>query len=430
MRAVHILACSAASVSAAMLVIACAASGNESTAPPPPSPDAEGTVLPDAGPATDAASADADADASVDNSGCSAAGWCLTTLPDEDLMLKDIWPFEGRAIALAESPTLGVKVLEWQEAERSWSYVDDGTQNQDGGGTYVGKAWAPNDSEFYYPVAPGYVYHGTRTSSGWAWTRNALPATNVDIDSANPTYSMLNARYPAFGVWGTSAGDVYAWLANTIYRWTDNEAGEPSWVSEYVAGDPSSPFERLYVLGATGTSADDLWFAGARSQMGAGCALVIRKTSAGYERIADGTIGGPYWPCMDRPGFLRIPGAEGWLTDIQAISDRQFIALKGGRDVVRISANDGGYDIDSTPIPANVSPSALNSLWRDSGEVWLAGWGRVIHGSDVWNGGTFGISTIALDTGPINRPIYQVRGSSNTNLWAIGVRYAFHKTTP
>ncbi|AKV02673.1 hypothetical protein AKJ09_09336 [Labilithrix luteola] len=429
MSASHVLACGAVGLAIASTVVACAASNNESAAPAP-SPDASGTVLPDAeSPASDGG-VDAREDVVVGDPGCSEAGWCLTTLPDEDLMLKDIWPFDGRAIALAESPTLGIKVLEWQDAEGAWTYVDDGTQNQDGFGAYVGKGWAPSDSEFYYPVAPGYVYHGTRTAAGWTWTRTPLPTNNLDIDSANPTYSMINARYPAFGVWGTSASNLYAWYANTIYHWTQDDAGERSWVSEYVAGDPSSPLERLFVLGAAGTSSDDVWFSGARSQMGAGCALVIRRTAAGYQRIADGTIGGPYWPCFDRPGFLRIAGAEGWLTDIQAVSNDQFIALKGGRDVVRISATDSGYSVDRASIPANVSPSALNSLWSDSGNLWLAGWGRVIRGSDVWSGGAFGISTIALGNGPINRPIYQVRGTSNTNLWAIGVRYAFHKTTP
>ena len=32
---------------------------------------------------------------------CSPAGWCATQLPDSDLTLRDIWPFPGRALAIA-----------------------------------------------------------------------------------------------------------------------------------------------------------------------------------------------------------------------------------------------------------------------------------------------------------------------------------------
>src|SRR5262245_36272369 len=74
---------------------------------------------------------------------CSAAGWCTTSLPGTDLVLKDVRPFENVVFAIAESPTLGVKLLEWasdRDGEgvadagdaggSSWQYIDDNSQNQ------------------------------------------------------------------------------------------------------------------------------------------------------------------------------------------------------------------------------------------------------------------------------------------------------------
>ncbi|MBN9164039.1 MAG: hypothetical protein J0I07_23945 [Myxococcales bacterium] len=431
MRASFILACGAVALASVATMVACAASGDEAE-PVPPQQEGGGSALPDA----DVPDVDPGEDASGEESTCSEAGWCPTSLPDEDLTMKDIWPFPGRALAVAESPTLGIKVLEWEDAAGAWKYIDDGTQNEPGFGDYIGKAWAPNEDELYFGIAPGYVYHGKRPvppATAWTWTRHPLESSkkSVGLDDGYPTYPAIQARYPALGVWGTSKNDVYAWHANTVYHFEQVDGGGGRWVAEYVADDPSSPNERLFFLGAAGTSADDVWFSGARSQLGAGCALVVRKTAAGYQKVADGVIGGPYWPCFERPGVMRIDGAEGWLTDIQAIGANQFLGLKGARDVVKISAaDDGRYVVDRAPIPYAVTPTGLSSLWSAPGAVWLSGWGRVVRGTDVWDGGAYRISTISRAGEPINRPIFQVRGASNDNLWAIGARHAFHKTTP
>ncbi|MBN9165828.1 MAG: hypothetical protein BGO98_08530 [Myxococcales bacterium 68-20] len=432
MRASLLLACGALALSAAGAV-ACATSVNNGTEPLPDGGGGESTI-PDSGtPAVDAA--DAGDEASVDGPPCSQAGWCVTALPNVDLMMKDIWPLPGRAFAVAESPTLGVKVLEWDEAEAHWQYIDDGTQNDSGLGRWVGRLWAPNENEIYYGVSPGYVYHGTRPAPGaaWSWKRYRLgSSSSADPNDGNPQYWQRDelARTPAFGVWGTSSGDVYAWFKDTIYHWTSVDGGAPEWAPEYVAADVDASSEQLFFLGAAGTT-DDVWFAGARSRSRAGCALVVRKTHAGYQRIADGVLPGDYYAaCAQRAGALLIGGTEGWLTDIEAVATNQFIALKGARDVVRISVEGDGYSIAVAPVPQTVSWKGLNSLSTAAGNLWLGGAGLVVRGTDVWDGGAYELSTISLSGGPLGRPVYQVRGVSKTNLWAIGVHYALHKTTP
>src|SRR4051812_10992515 len=110
----------------APMACATAADGDEVTLPD--AADANVTVIPDGG----ALELDASGEASPGETLCSAAGWCPTALPDTELLMKDIWPLPGRAFAVAESATLGVKVLEWTDAEAKWTYIDDGAQNEPG----------------------------------------------------------------------------------------------------------------------------------------------------------------------------------------------------------------------------------------------------------------------------------------------------------
>lgn len=449
MRRVFVFAVLALALAAA---VACATSGAEEEATPPPGPPVDASVILDGGPA------DAGRDVTPGLPTCSDAGWCVTALPDSDLTLKDIWPLPSRAFAIAESPTLGVKILEWDDADPTWKYIDDATQNEPGLGKYAGKIWAPDENEIYFAVAPGYIYHGRRSAApatAWAWTRDRLEGTS-DAGPGDPALPMNSSlgygvRYPALGVWGTGPGDVYAWHANTVYHWTSDDGGAPAWVAEYVADDAALG-EQLYILGAVGTRREDIWFTGARQggEYQYSCAILVRKTVAGYRRIADGTlatdyIAPPSYPsappspptCNARAGdggLIRIGGADGWLTDLQALADDRLVGLKGSRDVARISVDGGSYAMTFTPVPRTDSARPLTSLWGTPQKSWLTGWGVIIEDTSSWDAGAeagvFGISTISLSGAPIDRSLYQVRGSSNTNLWAIGVRYAFHKTTP
>ncbi|OJY25852.1 MAG: hypothetical protein BGO98_35225 [Myxococcales bacterium 68-20] len=416
-------------VLAAVVPMACMASGDEEPSVPVRPDENATSVLDGEAPLPDADPGD-EPDGSVEAAPCSEAGWCTTVLPDVDLVMKDIWVFPSRAVAVAESPTLGIKVLEWLDAEARWRYIDDGTQNDLGisaAEQFVGKIWMPNENEVYYGVSrargfesiPGYIYHGTRTAQGtWSWARDLVGNGNAG-----------NAGNPSIGVWGTSHDDVYAWFNDTIYRRTSADGAPPEWIAEYAAADPDFGTEKFFFFGAAGTSADDIWFAGARVRSGYGtCALLVRKTSNVYGRVADGS-NAQLNRCTERAGAQLIGGAEGGLTDIHALGLGDLVALKGGRDVIRIKAEGEPYSTAIASVPMTVSPGALNSLAAVGGDLWLGGTGRVVRGGAVWDGGAFGLSTIWAGGTPMTQAIWQVKGTSNGNLWAIGVRNALHKTT-
>ncbi len=238
--------------------------------------------------------------------GCSAAGWCATQLPDTDLTLKDIWPLPGHAFAIAESPTRGVKVLEWTDAAAKWVYIDDNSQNQALGDLYAGKVWAPSADEVYFTVAPRTIYHGKRQNQpnpGWAWAHQQLddrvpqyPASSPgDHYRGRPTYGPSKITYTALGVVGTGPDDVYAWYANAIYHRVKDRNGNETWEVEYVADDRDAASEQIFFASATAAGKDDVWFAGGRGGApgSTGCPVVVHKTAAGYRRVSDGTpVGG------------------------------------------------------------------------------------------------------------------------------------------
>lgn len=418
-----------ATLAVGALAVACAASDDEANVPDTPRNEA---VIPDASTTENDGDASLDADAS--GSPCSTDGWCRTVLPDADLVLVDIWTFPARAFAIAQSPTLGVKVLEWREADATWGYIDDSTQNEYGLGAYAGSIWAPSEDEVYYAVAPGYVYHGTRPTPGaaWTWTRQQLG------DNGRP--GMLGgwehgyhagSRFLALGVWGSSKSDVYAWFKNTIYR-RSSDGGTSEWVPEYVADDFDDENEHLFFTSGAGAGPGDVWFAGSRTRYSSACAVLVRKTVDGYARIADGTISDA--ECTPRAEIPMVGGGVGRLADLQSVGGGKLVALKGARDLVKIATSGDGYDVDVAAAPASAvgltDAERFLSLWSGADAVWLTANGLVIRGADPWAGGAYEISSIALRGSPITKDIHRVRGTSQTNLWAIGDRIALHKTAP
>lgn len=416
--------------------------------------------------------------------GCSKAGWCPTLLPDDDLTLKDVWPFDERAFAVAESDARGVKILEWVEANEAWSYIDDDTQNAFDGGQYAGKIWAPSENEVYYTVAPAFVYHGTRSNptSPWSWQRSRLPDNSHDDPARDHGIAryILNADtpasdYAALGVWGTSADDVYAWYANTIFRWTSVDGEPASWVAELVLDDAENPGDTFFVFSASASGPDDVWFGAGRARHDATgmypCPVAIRKTPDGYRTVVDHVVDDASDPmnhhdyiCRPRPDVLgfeygfEIPDygvfytewmMGGLLTSIQSAGPGAAIGISGGSVLAYIpSAPDGQAVVNpiDVTIPKQWPPPVVNSLWLHGAEAWMSGWGLVLRTPNdpaAWSKGlglypdygaqpgaaTFSISTVDVGAGALDLPLHQIRGTSNTNLWAIGPRHALHKTT-
>ena len=427
----------ASSLTALALAAACASAEDEDPRSNPDTPPAPST--PDA-PKVDGGSEPADS--AVEIPRCSSAGWCRTELPGTDLVLRDIVPFATRAFAVAESATLGVKVLEWEAATDTWKYIDDEVQGAFGLGTSAGKMWAPNENEVYFTIAPSFVYRGTRSAPGetWSWTGDRLSdnltgAAHTGHDHGFPTYAVIGT-VPALGVWGTGADDVYAWYSNTVFRRASTDGGAPAWVAEYVADDVDLVEEHLYIL-ALGGARDAVWFAGARTQATTGCPMLARRTAHETIRIVDHVVDSfGAAPCAPRTGTHSLDESAGWLTDLQLLDDGTLFALKNAHDLVALTPSGSDFALRTIPLPLlgmNFEPQALYSMWFASKEVWLSGYSHIVRGdtSDLDAGNfAFAVSTVSTTNLPLGVPLYRVRGTSGTNLWAVGAGYALHKTTP
>lgn len=358
---------------------------------------------------------------------CSPDGWCETRLPKGDLAVKDIWPLQEHAFAVAESHGEGIKVLEWNRADETWRFIDDNSPNE-ARETAVAGIVAPNDDEVYLAVR-GAVYHGTRPlppATEWKWSREAL-ADNLPSTAPSSHRSLSGTM----GLW-TAEGEVYAWYLNTIFR----RVG-PTWSAEYVADDTDAPEEGLLILGAAGRR-EEAWFIGTRYG-GVPCPILVRKSSDGYRRIADATssIDSGVATCLERPG-TQFLSYRSFPVGFQSLTGNELFMIVYPYAVVRLTPVADGVAYAATPFDQfPIKTPWFASAWMESEDhVWLAGqhqgtWGAVLEGSQIWeDGGSYRISTLAVNGAPVSAGPSQIRGTSRTNLWTVGDGYALHKTTP
>jgi len=423
--------------------VACAASGEEPTATPLPEDGGPASVADAEVP--DAADSAVPSDVVTGPSTCSDAGWCVVPLPTPEMTMTDIWPLDGHAFGLVESA-----VVEWDESVGHWVYIDDGS-TRDLSDALLTTIWAPNKDEVYFTaiarspkVAASahspYLFHGTRAAppdQGWTWTR-------IDFGCE---------ATGAPQVWGTGPDDVYLWACKTVHHLdrnaspdagvaADADAGTSSrWVPEFV-DDDLDPFNPLETLGITGSGPDDVWFVGVRGALwilGGGCAVVVHKTAAGYQRIVDGQAGIFTTDCTEKPGTTMLAGALtnlGGGGTLQSTGNGRAVGtlwtLEPENDLVEIDATGDGASVVTVAKRPGVK---VSGAWAGSKDpVWLLadrnGVGGIVRGTNVWSDeGSYEISTLVRDGVPNVGALWRLRGSANA-LWAAGVGYAYRKTLP
>ena len=432
---------------ALVAAVACAQSDDSSDPLPPPPGLEEQPTIPEAGVQSSDAGDGGDAPVDASAPECSEDGWCETLLPTSDLVMRDIWPLADRAFAIAESNTLGIKILEWTSVDSTWRYIDDNSQNESLADIGV-KIWAPNADEVYFVVAPATVFHGKRPAApgtAWTWDSAKLADNNPTVAPADDAQKRMT-----LGLWGTGSDDVYVWYSNTIFHRKSVAGGAHEWVADLVADDVDEPDEYVFLTGAAGTQPGNVWFSGIRARPFNGtCSVVVRKTPEGFERIADGIPTGYWTPCAPRDGVpLLLPGSDNpslyplaaWPLQLQSTDGQRFFALKLPNELLQIAPDGDGYSFSIAAVPGSiVYEPTWSSVWAESAErLWMAGttdpstsWGIVVRGDQVWGeAGSYEFSSFVTDGVPTRETPIQIRGTGSTNLWAVGNGYALHKTTP
>jgi len=418
-----------ASVLATGVLQACAGSdADPAAAEPVAEPDEAGKL-----PASDADVPEhREPDAFPEPERCSAAGWCEVPRPEYGIYtqrFRGVWPLADRAFVYGGSATpddssrLPDVLLEWDYASKTFTRIDDGRHTRSR--ININGVYAPNKDEVYY-VASRYgvvgaeVYHGRRPvppAKEWSWTTHA--------------FGCPGAFVPAMG---GSGPDIYITGCKTIFRHSPDggDGGTETWVEDVVELDSADD-----VAGIAGTAPDNVWFYLTK----AGCPYILRRTAAGYERVVEGTYNPADGTCQPMDGLLTL--GDGYPT--VGVGDRIGVAASGellvlrqdGKQLARIgpAGAGGGYAIAyASPLPTVPEGITLQRLWAGEDDtLWfITNENSILRATDVFSdgGATIQYSTLARNGAPNDKLLTILRGTSNSNLWAIGNDRAFHKSTP
>ncbi|MDF2696704.1 MAG: hypothetical protein K0S65_5087 [Labilithrix sp.] len=404
-----------ASFSCAVLVaVACAATGSE-TLPREedkdsgpavvPEPDSGMTVEVDSGP-----------DGNAPELPCSPAGWCVTATADPATNFYEVAPVTGAAYALAwvrgRTTFMVFDGAQWNAVPHEhWDGVPKGQK-------ILEALWAQKRSEVFVGGAEGFVARGTEQNGTWTWEREPFPT----IDTVR-------------SVWGDADGTMYATTENVLYR--RSGAAGSTWTVEFdprTEADATPELAGLKLAAVFGTSSDDLWLTGAAVP----CMVIFHKSAEGWATLAQGTptIGDPEYCSFSIPPDPVDP----WSFD-----HRPHIVHPHsvGRDAFIAVAQTKSYGSDAFPIRAVIEPPGtlrmkvltyergMQSAWTSTGSrSYIAGFGRVLVNPDPLDGGSWEISSIALNGKATLKQFEVIRGTSESDLWLVGDSYALHKTTP
>ena len=382
------------------VVAACAGSDEE---PMIPSDDAgggggdgaapdvvEGDVS-DAGSDTNAPSQDA----------CTSAGWCSLGV-DPQLSFLDLWPLEGgSAIAIAARNGRSA-VMEYEGS--AWQIIHEVP-------FVLGSLWATKTDVWVAGGEPGYVAHGHREGTVWKWSVRSIPV-----------------QAPVSTVWGTGEQELYALADARVWRLADDDA---DWAVDFggeVAGVDTT------VTALTGTGKDDVWVTGARGAFPA-CGFVAHKRGGSWVTLIEGDPDPTFpWPpaCLPVGSAITVHGPA---TIAGATAPNELVTIIEELDynvVARIRhAADGGVDMATSNLPAETSfPRDRRSIWGTSADdLYLAGFSKVRRGKGLWaDGGSWEISTVALEGIPLVKLFHVVRGTRADDVWLAGESYVFRKT--
>jgi len=434
-------------------LVACAATGAQDSNGEQPSvdpDDAGSTVLGDA----HAAPVDATDEGFGQPQVCSPAGWCTTELPLSGLELRDVWPVGDRAFAFALDEDYATKFLEWDPIG-GWKFIDwklDFSVYEQ-----PMSLWAPDENELFVASwnlsgafgivggsLGGIVYHGKRPvppETNWSWTR-----TRIDCDGLSLSQ---NGQARPF-VSGTGRDEVYAALCGRVYRLNRTAPvgdagldGGPASLGERWELDYSDEDEMFGAFTAvTTTKTGDVWFAGVRSSYfgidSSECALLIRKSSDGYQTLIDG-VPSPGAACVAKPGVAVL---DGHFADVHApakdvvVASLQHLGEPRPDELLRLRLVDGDVQV-ARASASGTFDGQLISVWGASADdVWIVGGRPALNGSlilratSVWDGGAFTFSTLAINGSPNPGMLFRIRGTSNENIWAVGRYVAYIKSTP
>jgi hypothetical protein len=256
---------------------------------------------------------------------------------------------------------------------------------------------APDDVWVVGAIGPrGVAYHYAQG----AWAESPLPALAPGL----------------YAVWASAPGDVWAvGVGGTILHFNGTV-----WSSMEIGGASSPTLSAVW-----GTGPEDVWVVG---QMG----TLVHGGQSGFSAVASGVtenlVGvwgsaaeGEVWAVGQSGTVLRRAGSGAFATQNHGLGTGLYYSMwLGGRDDVWIVGSSAALHHDgrswmSSAVPLDVPVSVWGSAVDD---VWAVG-----RSQGAANPATIsrfnGVAWVTAAS-PVATPLLAVRGSSETNVWAVG----------
>ncbi|AKU99845.1 hypothetical protein AKJ09_06509 [Labilithrix luteola] len=358
----------------------------------------------DAGP-DDSASPDAVSDGAVPLR-CSDADWCETRYSRgiDNPRIVDLWPLGPTAFALdARTGILEYDGTAWRIAYQT--------------STILSSVWAASADDVWAGGNYGNLVHGVRVDGTWTWSTERVGAGTYEDGVVS--------------LWGANSMDVYFTTYAKVYHRVPEGAGDYVWGVEYEDTQPIPLYNGgISIRQVTGSGPDDVWVLAMR---GLWCATVLHKTQGVYSRVADCNVECSTDLCVansipsaanvsysvGRAGVVTSPGS---LVTTTAGAPYESSFLHGFK--VPVTGPN-----EHLVVPAKGAQGEF--LWGPSDtDLYNGGYGMVVHNTSAFSdAGAFAISTIALNGVPLIET-FKVRGTSASDIWAFGGKYALHRTKP
>jgi hypothetical protein len=260
--------------------------------------------------------------------------------------------------------------------------------------------WPFDDGTVWVAGASGSRGVASRFAQG-QWTEAVLPPNAPTL----------------FGLWASGPADVWAvGIGNTVLHYDGNAA--LTWTPVPVAGTTTS----ATLTGVWGASSSDVWIVGQGGLILHGGQLGVASEPSGTTVDLSGVWGlsdSEVWAIAARAPVLRRK-ANAWSVQTATLGSNVYYGIwvaapndawvAGDRATYHFDG--GGWTLVSSPL------ESATSIWGSaSDDVWAVG--RSSGGSGPYIARFNGVQWVAA-TSPSTMPLQAVRGTSASNVWAVG----------
>jgi hypothetical protein len=255
------------------------------------------------------------------------------------------------------------------------------------------------------------------SDDGTVWVVGSLQSRGLAarLVQAQWTEAVLPTGTPTlFGAWGSGPTDVWAAGVNgTVVRFDGN-----AWAAVPLSGAAATQT----LTSVWGASSNDVWVVGEAGTILRGNATgVARETSNTTDNLVGvwGTSASEVWALTARGTVLRRDGT-GWTVQAASLAPHIFygVWLSARSDVWIVGAGVTMHNDGTAWATATNALDSATSVWGSaSDDIWAVG--RPTAPGTTYISRFDGVRWVAAAS-PSAMPLQAVRGTSATNVWAVG----------